>query len=448
MRSRSRSLLIVVAIAAVALGAGVFAGTRITSPADAAARTAPPEASDVTVPVERRVLESQIVTRGEASYTGAVQVELGLTGLETAAVVTGQVPTVGDTVNKGDVLLEVVGRPVIALPGDLPMYRSLRPGMSGPDVEQLEKALDELGFDPGTVDDKYTNSTGHAVAALFEKAGYEPPAVDAEIQEQLKQANEAVRLAEDEVSTAQAALNGGSEDGSGSSAARSDLERAKTRLADAQHDRDAVAAQAGTPLPSSEAVFLTKLPRRVDEVNVKRGGEVEGAVMSVSGTDLAVTATVDAAGGELLEKGMTAVFELPTGEEVTASITKIREPSGGDGEYKVVIKPEDLTKEQVNVLRDANVRVTIPVASTDGEVLAVPVAALTAGPGGETRVEVQRGEAGGADSRFELVEVEVGLTAGGYAEITPVDGSLDEGDLVVVPQEAAADDEAATDDDD
>jgi hypothetical protein len=447
MRSRSRSLLIVVAIAAVALGAGVFAGTRITSPAAAAARAAPREASEVTVPVERRVLESQIVTRGDASYTGAVKVELGLTGLETAAVVTGQVPSVGDTVNKGDVLLEVVGRPVIALPGDLPMYRSLRPGMSGPDVEQLEKALDELGFDPGNVDDKYTNSTGLAVAALFEKAGYEAPAVDAEIQEQLKQANEAVRLAEDEVATAQAALNGGLDEGPDNSAARAELDRAKQRLAEAQRDRDVVAAQAGTPLPSSEAVFLTKLPRRVDEVNVKRGGEVDGAVMSVSGTDLAVTAAVDAAGGELLEKGMPAVLELPTGDEVMASITKIREPSGDDGEYTVVITPEELTKEQVEALRGANVRVTIPVESTDGEVLAVPLAALTAGPGGETRVEVQRGAAGGATS-FELVEVEVGLTAGGYAEITPVDGSLDEGDLVVVPQEAAVGDEAAADDDD
>ncbi len=446
-RSRSGSLLIVVAIAAVALGAGVFAGTRITSPADAAARTAPPEASEVTVPVERRVLESQIVTRGDASYTGAVNVELGLTGLETAAVVTGQVPSVGDTVNKGDVLLEVVGRPVIALPGDLPMYRSLRPGMSGPDVEQLEKALDELGFDPGKADDEYTNSTGLAVAALFEKAGYEPPAVDAEIQEQLEQADEAVRLAEDEVATTQAALNGGSDAGPDNSTARLELDRAKKRLAEAERDRDAIAAQAGTPLPSSEAVFLTTLPRRVDEVNVKRGGEVDGAVMSVSGTDLAVTAAVDAAGGELLEKGMPAVLELPTGDEVTASVTTIREPSGDDGEYTVVIAPEELTTEQVEALRGANVRVTIPVESTDGEVLAVPLAALTAGPGGEIRVEVQRDAAGGATS-FELVEVEVGLTAGGYAEIEPVDGTLDEGDLVVVPQEAATDDEAAADDDD
>jgi hypothetical protein len=56
----------------------------------------------------------------------------------------------------------------------------------------------------------------------------------------------------------------------------------------------------------------------------------------------------------------------------------------------------------------------------------VPLAALTAGPGGESRVEVQR------NGEMVLVEVEVGLTADGYAEVEPVDGELAEGDLVVV----------------
>jgi hypothetical protein len=56
MRSRSRTLAGVTGIAVVALGAGVFAGTRITSPEDAAAQVAPPESSAVTVPVESPIL--------------------------------------------------------------------------------------------------------------------------------------------------------------------------------------------------------------------------------------------------------------------------------------------------------------------------------------------------------------------------------------------------------
>jgi peptidoglycan hydrolase-like protein with peptidoglycan-binding domain len=492
MRSRSRTLLGVVGIAAVALGSGVFAGTRITSPEEAAARAAPPDASDVTVPIERRELESTVVARGDASYTGAVDVDLQFPGLETTPVVTGKVPDVGDKVRRGDVLLEIIGRPVIALTGDIPMYRTLRPGMTGPDVKQLEKALDKLGLDPGTVDDTYTNSTGNAVAALFEKAGYDPPQPDPEVQADVDAANDAVQMAQDDVANAEAMLKAASAGpgnaekiaaqnevdraerelrqaradgdkwaiadaeaqlkfakasqadllaGPDTSGERAALDAARKRLADAQTERDTAVSQAGTPLPASEVVFVPSLPRRVDEVNVKRGDEVDGTVMSISGADMVVTARVDATARELLAEEMETVIDLPTGEQVTAPITEIREASDDNSGYEVVVTPQDLTNEQVEALRSANVRLTIPVASTDGEVLAVPLAALTAGPGGEARVEVQLPGGGDGTADTELVEVEVGLTAGGYAEIEPVEGSLDEGDLVVVGREAPTDDD-------
>ena len=88
-----------------------------------------------------------------------------------------------------------------------------------------------------------------------------------------------------------------------------------------------------------------------------------------------------------------------------------------------------MSPEQVERLKGENVRVTIPVQSTAGEVLAVPLAALSAGPGGEARVEVQR-----SDGDVERVEVEVGLSAGGFAEVRTPDNSLKEGDQVVVGQ--------------
>ncbi|WP_246222447.1 peptidoglycan-binding domain-containing protein [Phytoactinopolyspora limicola] len=487
MRSRSRVLGIVVVAAVLALGAGVFAGTRITSPADAAARTAPPTASDVTVPVERRTLESNVVIRGDAAYTGATTIVPEITGLDSAAVVTGHVPDVGDTIKAGGVLLEIVGRPVLALPGDLPMYRSLRPGMSGPDVEQLEKALDKLGFDPGTVDDTYTSATGRAVAELFEKAGYSPPTPAEDVVAELDAARDAVSAAEAEVADAEAALQAA---GTGPSEAekvaaenevnnarrelrqaRSDgeadaisaaeaqlrlaeatlndlkkapdtsaeqkmLDGARTRLGEAQTQRDTAAANAGTPLPLSEVVFVSSLPRRVDEVQVDRGDIVDGAVMSVSGTRLAVTATVDTAARSLLDEDMEAIIELPGGDELTAPITRIRELSGDGAGYRITITPQDLSNDEVEALRSSNVKVTIPVESTDGDVLAVPLAALSAGPDGAARVEVQRPATDGEEPVTDLVEVEVGLTAAGYAEVTAVDGTLDEGDLVIVGSDA------------
>jgi hypothetical protein len=84
------------------------------------------------------------------------------------------------------------------------------------------------------------------------------------------------------------------------------------------------------------------------------------------------------------------------------------------------------------------VRVSIPVSSTGGAVLAVPLAALTAGPGGESRVEVM-----GDDDSTALVEVETGLAAGGYVEVTGAGGAtLSEGDLVVIGQSGGATDAA------
>ena len=149
----------------------------------------------------------------------------------------------------------------------------------------------------------------------------------------------------------------------------------------------------------------------------------------MSGADLLVTARVSAADRQLLSEGMTVVIEH-AGTKVDGKITALnRDESSSSssqqaGGFDVVIRPNSLTPEQVELLRRANVKVTIPIRATNGEVLAVPLAALSAGPGGQSRVEVVR--PGGAR---ELVPVEVGLSAGGYAEIR---GAVSWGDLVIV----------------
>lgn len=432
-RARSRTLLAVGGSAVIALGAGIYAGTRITSPADAVARTAAPEASEVTVPVELRTLNSEVVTRGDVTSAGAVDIMPETGGLEMPPIVTGQVPEVGAEIAEGAALLEIVGRPLIALAGELPMYRSLRPGMSGPDVEQLELTLERLGLDPGEVDDEYTGATGNAVAELFERIGYEPPAPDPQAEQELDAANDQVDQAEDAVEDAEDALDAAGDapgpDGApvDEDALQDALDDARDRLDDAEAARDEAAVAAGTPLPAAEVVFVPSLPRRVDEVNVRRGGEVDGAVMSVSGASLVVTANVDDADHERLAVDQPVSIEVPTGEEVPGTITAIEEATGDEATgWDVTVTPGELTPEQAEALRGANVRITVPIESTDGDVLAVPLAALTAGPGGETRVEVMR------DGVAELVEVTVGLTAEGYAEVSAVEGTLAEGDLVVV----------------
>ena len=75
----------------------------------------------------------------------------------------------------------------------------------------------------------------------------------------------------------------------------------------------------------------------------------------------------------------------------------------------------------------ASVKLSIAVQSTAGEVLAVPISALSIGADGRERVQVDRG------GRASLVYVRTGLRAQGLVEVSPRRaGELKEGDLVVV----------------
>ncbi len=69
----------------------------------------------------------------------------------------------GTVVRRGGWLYEVDRRPVVLMYGTIPVYRSLRPGSGGADVEQLERNLAALGYPPGTVDGDFTWRTAKAV---------------------------------------------------------------------------------------------------------------------------------------------------------------------------------------------------------------------------------------------------------------------------------------------
>jgi peptidoglycan hydrolase-like protein with peptidoglycan-binding domain len=424
-------LVSVAGVAVASLGIGVVAGSRISSPEDAAAKTAPPSASQITVPVASKTLSSKVVGRGDASFDGAVNIRVETSGLTTPAIVTGKVPAVGSTITEGKALLEITGRPVIGLAGVLPMYRTLSPGSKGPDVLQLEQTLDRLGYDPGTVDDEYTLSTSAAVEKLYEDAGYDAPEPDKQLTQAVDQAKKQVDAAKKQLRQAQsqlkAAKNKAAQAAQSSEAdttvQQGAVDDAEENLADAQDARAEAESKAGTPLPVSEVVYVKTLPRRVDDVKVERGGTVNGVVMSASGASLVVTLKVDAETAQRLKAGMTASLEV----DGTPIAAKVRRVAKNGNQYDVVVAPNALTASQLALLRDANVRVTIPVKSTSGKVLAVPVAALSSGSDGASRVEVLR------DGKVELVPVTVGLSADGFAQVTPKgDAKLSAGDQVVV----------------
>ncbi len=205
---RRKTALAVIAVAAVAGVTGGVIGNRIQSPADRAAERSAPEPSLITVPVERRSLSSELVLAGQIAYNEPTVIQLaGSVGIATgeAAVVT-DMHQVGDEIQEGDALLEVTGRPVLALQGDVPMYRRLVIGSDGPDVGQLEQALARLGYDTGTVDTIFDAATAAAVEAMYTDAGYTAQGPSVEERDALGNAQDAVRQSEENVRAAQQAV--------------------------------------------------------------------------------------------------------------------------------------------------------------------------------------------------------------------------------------------------
>jgi hypothetical protein len=144
------------------------------TPAQAAADARPPAATDVTAPVERRVLREQVQVRGEIG--GDTTVSLSPTAPEgRSAVVTALPAQVGGALREGQLVIAVADRPVILLQADLPFYRDLGPGAGGPDVAALQRSLARLGRRvPRSESGVFGGATQSGVATVWRAAGYEP----------------------------------------------------------------------------------------------------------------------------------------------------------------------------------------------------------------------------------------------------------------------------------
>ena len=173
-RNRTFALTLAVGVAAVvALGAWV-AGSSIESPADAAARTAPPTPSPILVPIEERVLSANIVTRGTARFGLPQKVSIAPSALKPNPGLIATLPARNTQLAEGSVMFTASGRPVFVLQGNIPAYRDLVPGLVGDDVRQLEQALARLGFNPGAVDGVYDHATSVAVASWYRSRKWDP----------------------------------------------------------------------------------------------------------------------------------------------------------------------------------------------------------------------------------------------------------------------------------
>ncbi|MEV0277389.1 peptidoglycan-binding protein [Streptomyces sp. NPDC050610] len=381
LATRSGQLSVVVTAVALVGAGGWFAGSRMQSPADAAAAHRPPEAGPVTVAVERRSLTARVVAQGTVEFASSRGVTLaGPVGSpDSGAGDAGgggsvvqrvtKAPAAGAEVREGDVLMQVSGRPVLVLRGTVPMYRTLGPGASGEDVTQLQRALIRLGFNPGSAKGTYGQSDAAAVSRWYKSKGYramEPTVAD---KQQLGTLEAAVTNAQQALLAAREGGGGsgsgqvgkgtsgngtsghgspdnkpsdnkpsgsgtsgsGSAGGSGSSsssgsgrkAAELQLKSAKQQLDAANSALLAFQAAYGTKVPAGELVFLPELPARLDKVPVKTGDTPTGAVATVTSSKVVVRAVVPADDAKLLHKGMAARVESTDGTKADGKVVAL-----------------------------------------------------------------------------------------------------------------------------
>jgi peptidoglycan hydrolase-like protein with peptidoglycan-binding domain len=497
-RKRLSTISIVLALVILAAVVSWIAGSTIRSPAEVAARTAPPTPSPILVPVEQRVLTSDIVTRGTARYGLPQPLWIVPSALRPDPKVITTLPVRNTQLNDGDVMLTASGRPVFVMQGEVPAYRDLAPGISGDDVRQLESGLTRLGFDPGPIDGTYDQQTSAAAANWYASAGFEPfgptteqlaniraleqelavainsklaadetaaaaPLAMAAAQANADNANAvaaaevtartAIRdqvvanptstaheraSAEAELAVAQAAVEStrlaGEIEIQAAVAAHNAAER-EAQLANdiavrTSADLDIARRRAGVLVPVDEIVFLPTMPVRVEQINVAVGDAVSGPVLTVTNNQLVIDSSLRLEEAPLVKPGMAvAIDERDLGINATGVVGMVAGTPGTFGVDGFHIYFEVLVDETSFALEGVSLRLTVPVESTGGAVTVVPVSALSLAADGSSRVQVDN------NGSLEFVVVEPGLSADGFVEVTPVDGTLTPGQLVVIGQE-------------
>ncbi|MEU9361299.1 peptidoglycan-binding protein [Streptomyces sp. NPDC048301] len=440
---RRRRTVLAVAVAALLLSAGgVAASSLVKSPAQAAADTAPPERDVLTAPVEQRVITDTVVTRGTVTAAQSVPVTpVGAGGEEVARqIVTKVKAKAGGTVRQGEVLLEVSARPLFVLQGAVPVYRDLKPGAEGSDVAQLQAAFNALGHSTGSdAKGTYGPGTEAAVLSFYRSIGYDP--LEAEGGE------DAVKAARAEEKTARRAL----EELEAADTTGRLLRYAREDLAEAQRTLAEAESAAGPVVPASEVVFLKDFPARVDSLSAQPGSAPGERLMVLSTGELVVRGALDSAQKGLVRKGQRVrILSEATGTEVSGRVTSVSSTPGttaGGGEdgkaadegggavaqvqgFPYTVKPD---KPLPAAIASQDVRLTVEAAASDGEVLVVPVSAVSAGVDGTTVVTVY------AQGRGHRVPVRTGTSGDGYVEVTPVTtGALTTGARVIVGVEPTA----------
>ncbi|MDN3240358.1 hypothetical protein [Glycomyces tritici] len=406
-----------------ATGTAWYFALQARTPAQRAEETAEPDDSVITVRVDQDQLIDTLDFDAELNRTGDFEVPAPTDappGVETALA--SKIPLeVGDEVKAGTVLLEVSGRPMIALKGAVPAYRDLQEGDTGPDVEQLQLALQQIYGTPKT--GKFDARTVSDVKKLYDNIGYDHPTTSEEVVDETPE-------------------------GEGEAPPEGEGDENAENTGDGQ-----TSTVERVIVPAAEVVFLPELPMQVGKINAKQSAPVtgtEGPLMVLASGDWKLeakldeetaSALMDAGGDAELEFGdgpmegqEVGAFELEEREEAAEGDEGMYPGEEGEGEQTVdviyaVFEFDASTVEGIDDLAPGEEQeVTLIRARSAEDALIIPLSALWTDSEDRTMLTVVEGE----DGKERHVEVEVTLRHEGRGVVEVVDGELAKDDEVVI----------------
>ena len=149
--SRKKWIGAAAAVALVVVGAVVFTSRDKGSASD--------KDLIITAAVKRQTLQDKVTLSGTLGRVEQRKVNAPAEGRISRTYLDD-----GADVQPGQAILAIDGRDSVAEPGDFPFYRPLDVGAQGPDVKQLEQILAAAGYNPGPIDELYTEQTRFALA--------------------------------------------------------------------------------------------------------------------------------------------------------------------------------------------------------------------------------------------------------------------------------------------
>jgi len=460
-------LLAVLVVAGAFAGGAVVVSLHTSSPSQVAADAKPPPSRVLTAGVKYQVLRDSLVFRADVldANPSVASAPSDLGGAQ--PVITSMAVRPGQQVSDGQVVASVSTRPIELATGMVPAFRTMKPGDSGVDVQQLQAVLGRAGLLAGSPDGMFGTGTSQAVRALYARNGFAVSLTSPDADRQLQVAErtatrDRLTLAAASAAASSAALPTSAPPAAGPPAGTPSppaarpaaspaagppagppagpggvdaVATARQQLADDTSALEFLRRTTGPTVPLGEIVFVPQLPSRVLSVAGGVGQQVkpDTPIVSVGSGAVIARGGIDISQRKGLKTGQKAVLD-PGGTGSTAGtfpavITAIAaqpagDPSSGPPQIPVTLSVAGSIPAG---LVGANVAVRIDLASSNGPVDIVPLAAIGATAEGGSSVSVLL-----PDGRQRAVPVQVLLSTDSGVAVKAQPGALGAGDRVVL----------------